>query len=387
MSFMDGPDGDFTKVPVLRLQPVRNWLETMEAARQLRSELRNVPRFSEAASRSEIETLVEHQLGPWRNVRFKHSSLMYTLRKLNRQSWSAFIVRIKGRKISVWKKFAFWYPASQSVERKRQSRAIGYRLAVYRVMLQEVIERYGIDADMTLALDVDDRGATLPDVPVFTFQKDESSRNILLPDTDFFRMHWYTLLQDECSYDEKAIKAVFAGSSTGGRISEKIIADRALPRLRSAAHFVGNPLVDFRITKVVQCDTDAGAALLKQQPYFRPWTSWDEQLRYRFLLSMDGNAAAWSRLVIALQSNSAVIKYRSPSTLYYFPAMLAGREYIDVRNDQEVEDVVRTELRSPRRFKPVAQAGRAFAARYLNKASVLDYTAALLTDYARICRQ
>lgn len=60
--FDGGPDDD--------TQPVSNRLEKMEAARQLRSELRNVPRFPEATSRSEIETVVEHQLGPWRNARF-----------------------------------------------------------------------------------------------------------------------------------------------------------------------------------------------------------------------------------------------------------------------------------------------------------------------------
>jgi hypothetical protein len=385
MSFMNSPDTDDS--PISPLNPIRNLLERTEAVRKLTSELRGFSRLPSAASRSDIEALVEHQLKPWRNVRLQHSSLIPALRSLNKQSWTTFIIRIKGRKISIWKKYPLWRPAPQKLERKRQMRNVAYRLAIYRAMLQEVINQYNIDADVTLALDVDDRGTELTDAPVFTFQKHESSRNVLMPDIDFFRLHWYTWLHDERSYDQKEIKAVFAGSSTGGVVSERVIANQALPRLRSAAHFVGNPLVNFKITKAVQCETDAAAALLKQQPYFGPWMSWHEQLRHRFLFSLDGNGAACARLAIGFKSNSAVIKFHSPFMLYYFPAMAPGREYIEVENEQQAEDVIKAEISSPGRFRSVSEAGRAFAERYFNVASMLDYMALLLAGYARIYRQ
>ena len=99
---------------------------------------------------------------------------------------------------------------------------------------------------------------------------------------------------------------------------------------------------------------------------------------------MDGNGATCSRVVIALKSNSALIKYRSDYGLYYFPAMVAGRDYIEAASDRDVTDTVNAELAAPGHFTAVATAGQAFAARYLGKASVLDYTGALLRDYARI---
>jgi hypothetical protein len=388
MSLMDWPEAEHRKPPpVFPPRSIQNLLERIEATRLLRAELHEASKPPDAASDDDIEALVEHQLAPWRNVPVQHSSLMSAFQALNRQSWTVFIVRIRGRNISVWNKLAFWYGGSRRAERKQQNRHTAYRLAMYRTLLQEVIERYGIDADMVIALDVDDRGAQRADLPVFAFHKHESSHNILVPDIDFFRMHWYTWLRDQHGYDEKAIKATFAGSSTGRIVTEQVIAERTLPRLRSASYFVGSPLVDFRITKAVQCENQAAAVLLQQQPYFGFWMSWEEQLRYRFLLSVDGNGAAWSRLAIALKSNSAVVKYRSPFMLYYFPAMVSGRDYIEVADDNEVEDVINAELQSPGRFRPVAEAGRAFAARYLNKASVLDYTASLLTGYARLYQE
>jgi hypothetical protein len=59
--------------------------------------------------------------------------------------------------------------------------------------------------------------------------------------------------------------------------------------------------------------------MLKQQLYFRSWMSWREQLRHRFLLSLDGNGAVCARLAIGLKSNSAVVKYRSPYIFTIFP--------------------------------------------------------------------
>jgi hypothetical protein len=66
-----------------------------------------------------------------------------------------------------------------------------------------------------------------------------------VPDIDFFRFHGYEWLDDQYSYDQKKIKAVFAGPSTGGSITEQVVASRGLPRLRSASHILGSPLVDF----------------------------------------------------------------------------------------------------------------------------------------------
>jgi hypothetical protein len=268
--------------------------------------------------------------------------------------------------------------------RAMQARSFANRAALYRVLLQAVAARSDIDADMTLAIDVNDIPVRMRGGPLFAFQTADATRNILLPDVDFFHWNWYAGQHDDRAYEDKTITACFAGASTGGPISEAAIAGLALPRLRAAAHFLGSPVVDFRIAKAVSCETEAARALLQRQPYFRPPMSWREQLRHRFLISMDGNGATCSRVVIALKSNSALIKYRSDYSLYYFPAMVAGRDYIDTASDRDVTDTVDAERASPGHFKAVAVAGQALAARYLNKASVLDYTGALLREYARI---
>ncbi len=370
----------------LQIQTLVDRIKGPIDALRLKMQLRRVraPAPDGAASAADIDALVDHQLGHWRRRGIDRTKLMAGCRTLNEKSISVFVFEIRAGTVKVWDKPGFSFPHELRALRGMEARSFANRKALYRVLLQTALTRSGIDADMTLAMDVNDIPIRLRGGPLFAFQTADASRNILLPDVDFFHWNWYAGQHDDRGYDDKAIRACFAGASTGGHISETTIAERALPRLRAAAHFLDSPVVDFRIAKAVLCETEAARALLQRQPYFRAPMTWREQFGHRFLVSMDGNGATCSRVVIALKSNSALIKYRSNFGLYYFPEMVAGRDYIDAASDQDVTDTVNAEIASPGHFKAVAAAGQAFAARYLNKASVLDYTGALLRGYARI---
>ncbi len=86
----------------------------------------------------------------------------------------------------------------------------------------------------------------------------------------------------------------------------------------------------------------------------------------------------------SLLSNSAVIKFHSPAQLYYFPALEAGREYISVSSEAEVEPIVQMEREQPGAYRHVAEAGHQFAKRFLNAASVFSYTALLMRRIAKM---
>jgi|GEM_PF-849305 len=386
---------DRMRLPVGSLHALGDTIKSHAEALRLRAQLFAAPTpppDGAAASAAEIDALVEHQLGPWHNVGTDSPSLIEAFRNLNETAFSTFIFEVKAGRISVWEKPASSFPPAKKSIRELQMRTYTHRKTLYRIFLQAILARYGIDADMTLAIDTMDRwrghlrqhiGAKV-DFPLFAFQKDDDSRNILLPDVDFFHWSWYTRQRDDRRYEDKAIKACFVGSSTGGKITERTIAELSLPRLRAAAHFLDSPLVDFRIANAVQCKTSAAKALLERQRYFSKPMTWREQLGHRFLIAIDGNGVPCSRLVIGLKSHSVLMKYRSNFSLYYFPAMVAGRDYIDIAVDRDVEDAVDLERQSPGHFKPVADGGRAFAVRYLNPMSVADYTGALLRGYARI---
>jgi hypothetical protein len=114
----------------------------------------------------------------------------------------------------------------------------------------------------------------------------------------------------------------------------------------------------------------------------KPLLSWEEQLRRRFILSMDGNGATCSRVVITLLSNSVLLKYDSDDILYYFGGMQPWVHYVPVTHDNDVEKIIDLEARNPARFEQIAAAGQKFAMTYLTRDRVYEYTKILLMLYA-----
>ncbi len=236
-----------------------------------------------------------------------------------------------------------------------------------------------------VAVNLNDVPFVDPAVPVFSFQKDIGSRAILLPDIDllndkFVRPSWLSL--DPFPFWLKWNSAIFVGSTTGGRIIDQaVLRDLSLPRLRAGVAFRGNPQVRFLLPNIIQCADAATAAAVRQVVDGDGPVSWREQFRHRLILSIDGNGATCSRVVVALKSNSVLVKYRSDRVLYYFQGLQPGTHYLPVETEADVEQAVRDCAADPARFAAIARAGRRFYADYLGQHMVRSYMAALLDAY------
>jgi hypothetical protein len=237
----------------------------------------------------------------------------------------------------------------------------------------------------TLCVGLDDGLHSAHDVPVFCFQKRAEATSILLPDVDLLPGEILTSREntDTLRYEDKTQTAVFAGSTTGGRITPEVARTCALPRLRAARFFAGHPLVDFRLPHITQFTEGADDILRDYEFCQARRMNWQQQFLHRFILSMDGNGATCSRVAIALNSNSVLLKYNSPHLLYYFGGLQPWQHYIPISEDREVEGVIALETLYPERFKRIAENGRAFAEKFLNAAAVQRYTAIVLQLYAR----
>lgn len=338
---------------------------------------------TEVASREELEALVSAHTEWWENRGpLRSFSKSSALAELNRRSDRTYIFSVRAGKIRIWDKV----PRSLAVTEARrpgQLRLLARRAGLCRIYLEHVLRMSGSEGSFDFALNVGDRSIDTEAFPVFGFEKHVSGHSILLPDTDFFDYDWYRHDDDPLAYEAKKIRACFAGASTGGGLlNAEAIRNPHSPRLRAAAYFHGNPDVLFRITAAVRCTSPDVESLLREQPYFGAPVPWREQLRNRFIISMDGNGATWSRMARGLLSNSAVIKFHSPSQLFYFPALEAGREYISVNSEAEVEPIIQKEREQSGAYSHVAQAGHLFAKRFLNAASVFSYTALLMRRIA-----
>jgi hypothetical protein len=339
------------------------------------------------ATADELDRLVAMQTAYWdRRPPLAGAAAHQALRDLNDRSMSAFVLSIRGKRVRLWNKREFPVPAEEEFARRTEQRAFAKRAMLFQAFIEAVLSRSRLEHSIDFALDVSDIPEDAAELPIFGFQKERGARNLLLPDVDFFHSKWYRQDRDPILYQEKANSACFVGASTGAWLNIESIRNHATPRLRAAAHFHGNPRVSFRIAKAVQCRSEEAKAYLMSQPYFSPYVSWGDQLRHRFVISMDGNGAACSRLVKGLRSNSVVIKFDSPYELYYFAALKPGSEYLLAQREEDVERIIENEAESPGAFKSVAESGQQFADKYLTIGSVMDYTARLLAAFADLTR-
>jgi hypothetical protein len=318
------------------------------------------------------------QMAPWLDRLIAPASLLATLDRLNRTEPNVFLYTIVGRQVQLAEKPPEgrhrWYEVSLS------------RAEMYHKFLQEVVADLAVDIAAPLAIYVGDGTLAMPPAPVFAFQKPQGNASVLLPDVDFVAYSFFRAPEhnDPIAYFDKACSAVFVGATTGGRVTQDVVRHLTLPRLRSAVFFRDCASVMFRLPLAVQCDSDETRALLRTigigDGVVVPW---QDQLRHRFLISMDGNGAACSRVVRALLSNGVLLKYASPNVLFYFSGLQPWLHYVPIQHDDDVLHIVETERRTPGFFAPVAQAGRAFACRFLTREALMCYTAALLRLYAR----
>jgi len=315
------------------------------------------------------------EVAPWRLTGVDHARAIAFYAQLNAAHNWIFIYHFANGDVSIEPKSESVQPTAVQIERAQK----------YLSHFHTVVKRLDSSFRATLCIGVDD---ALPEdypFPVFCFQKKRGSRNVLLPDIDFHREDYYehAAFTDFYTYHDKQPSAVFTGGTTGGDISVATARDLALPRLRAAGFFWGNPRVDFRLPHIGQCTSQEAYDLLEARPFCqRPRLSWGEQLEKRFVISMDGNGATCSRVVIVLKSNSVLLKYESDHILYYFEGMQPWLHYVPIAEDADVEKVLDLEIYDSTIFEQIAAKGREFAQTYLSRNSVHHYTALVLQLYA-----
>jgi hypothetical protein len=279
---------------------------------------------------------------------------------------------------------------SGSVHVVRKPRNIGVtdwhlvRVAHYLRFFEEVSDFLPPGYEATLALAIGDNNQLEIGAPIFSFQKRRGGREVLLPDIDFLTHDFYRGPEhrDDQPFTDKSDRAIFVGSTTGGTITPEIARTCGLPRLAAARFFTGSSRVEFTLPSIVQCSNVEARQILEQMEFCRqPRLSWREQLKRKCLISIDGNGAACSRVVLALKSNSALLKYESDHLLYYFNGLKPRTHYIPIKSESDVEDAVDLVAAAPAVGLSIAREGRVFAETYLTKEAVTNYMVQLLLAY------
>ncbi len=341
------------------------------------------------ADEAVIESLCLQQLSPWLGAPIDRAAAEAVYHDLNATVRSVFLLRIADGRVSLLDKpgFSLRDTFNDSSQAEPEGPVIYLEEFIRAQMYRQFFERClagGAPLNLLIAIDVNDAPIAHAGAPVFAFQKPRGGTTVLIPDVDFLHGNFYIPpdTHDHTPYAEKAARAVFAGSTTGGRtITAEVVRSLDLPRLRAGVFFKGSDQVDFRIPRIVQCENQEVAEMVAALGINNAHCSWAEQFGSRLILSMDGNGATCSRVVIGLLSQAALVKYDSPHLLYYFGALVPWRHFIPVTEDAEVVAIVEAERRHPLIFESIAREGSAFAEKYLNRAAVCRYSAELMRLY------
>ena len=315
------------------------------------------------------------QITPW--AARTHLSLgdyVDGLRHLNAVKHDVYVFDIAGDDVHVREKHVHHpLPFNRRIEH--------FRVHLYRDHFRAAAARAQLTRPLSVGLMVGDLVRDVnPHLPIFAYQRTLAEPWILIPDVEMLEVDFYESEGPDTTPGDKLDSIVFSGSSTGASLDVEAVRDDASERLRYAARFLDSPVVRFTIGRASECTSPEAEAALMAKPYFRH-VGWEEQLKHRYILSLDGNGATCSRVIRTLRSRSCLVKQRSDNILFYFPGLLPWHHYVPVDDAEDLARLAPLLTRADFPSAGLCDAANAFCAEQLTRAAVVDYTAALLRDF------
>lgn len=220
--------------------------------------------------------------------------------------------------------------------------------ALYKY-LQQLINKYAIN-DVDFIVYTGDTLYTIPgweekmkNLPLFMMSKNLTSPHeqskFLLPD-EYMIGNWHSLFTNiaeanpEHSWNHKIDKLFWRGSGSGGTYS--ISNFDKLDRLKLTIFSKLYPdLIDARLVNTQYFHTEQDGHDLKKameilfgnddQPV-KP----TDHLKYKYLVSVDGNTCAWARVPWIMSSNSVLVKQETTFIEWFYPAIKPYVHYVPV---------------------------------------------------------
>lgn len=232
------------------------------------------------------------------------------------------------------------------------------------------------------------------ELPLFVFARDDTAPEArttrpLLPDFEVLSGKDWAALQavaaaDALPWAAKDPRAVFRGATTGAFFTRNTFMH--MPRAQAVRASLDSPeCVDARFTELVQCLDNRDRLRAAFADYFGSALSVAEQLRYKFVLLIDGNSASYSRGLWTTFGGSAVIRCASSRVQWYTAELRPAEHYIPAwRNCSNVADAVRWGWAHDAHAERIARASQAFARENLRYARVLQYVELLLRHWAHV---
>lgn len=218
-----------------------------------------------------------------------------------------------------------------------------------------------------IPIDLDD-GTSHEGLASMTYRGDNPNGKIcMIPDPYSIKESFYDVAErDSYTWSQKIDRGIFIGASTGGENGQRMKYCRKFKDKES------RKLVELYISDWVQ-------GISPESDLFHKNMKITEQLKYKFLISLDGNVASWGRINWGMGSNSVVLKSKSELKLWYYELMESGTHYVEF-DENNLISIVQNLLENPEKCQQIVTNANSFFKTYLTIEGQAEYWSSLINN-------
>lgn len=168
-----------------------------------------------------------------------------------------------------------------------------------------------------------------------TFGKKLNDDSVLFPDLYQLYNYFDQVIKDSYNFNSKESKIIFAGASTGSKLPYQN--NRIKMCIWSLQNEWAKKFTIIKTTNIVQIDKNYLENYLTDINFnindiLTSHVKQIEQLKYKYILSIDGNTYAWDRPVWVMNSNSILFKYTNEDSNYgwYYELLKDNFHYFNI---------------------------------------------------------
>jgi Glycosyl transferase family 90 len=219
--------------------------------------------------------------------------------------------------------------------------------------------------------------------PVFCISKKiNNDKVILFPHVEWLSKNDFLLksiskTSIDLTWENKLNIAFWRGSTTGALNLEK---NERFKIIKLSSHYP--ELIDACFSKICQISLEHQKLLLENYP-LKNSVFPEEHLRYKYLLSIDGNAFGGS-FFWQMFSNSVILKNKSDYLEWYYHALKPDKHFVQFESDKDLVAKVNWLKDNDDRAKMISLKASNFAYEYLSNEDHIAYVYHLLDRYSKL---
>ena len=272
--------------------------------------------------------------------------------------------------------------------KEKKSPGLDYRRGAYEEAFKTISEVLDLP-DVTFIMSMHDAFTVSEEVPVFSMCKRQGDPwSILLPDFDALREKFQVLpnrdlTSYEPAWERKQDLLIWRGSTAQGSLDGELMRPDNVNRFSRVILCQLSQqypeLIDAKFTFFAQ-----GGELI---PYLQSFNAkqmpFENLIRYKYQLFIDGNVSPYSASGWKFFTNSLVFKVDSPFTQWYFSALRPFEHYVPVSIDlEDLVDKVQWAKRNDSEAQMIAKKCREFALSHITLPDNLLYLYYIIDQYS-----